>query len=71
MNSRHDLENDLRQMKQTYSNVVDANVKLSDEKTLLERDNKLLQRKVNRAIEYLREHKKYSKKELLDILQAY
>lgn len=63
------LERDLREMKTTYHNVVNANIKLSDEKTLVLRDNKMLQKKIDNAIDYIRNNDKFLRKDLLEILQ--
>lgn len=71
MKDRTQLEQDYIQMKNTYDAVVNANIKLSDEKKLLEYDKKSLQRKLNNIEEYVKTHKKYFKKDLLQMIREY
>jgi hypothetical protein len=71
MKNRTQFEEDYIQMKNTYDAVVNANIKLSDEKKLVEFDNKQLQRKLDNIEEYVKTHKKYFKKDLLKMIKDY
>lgn len=71
MKNRTQFEEDYIQMKNTYDAVVNANIKLSDEKKLLEFDNKQLQRKLDNIEAYVKTHKKYFKKDLLQMINDY
>jgi len=70
MNTRQ-MEEDYIQMKNTYDNIVNANIKLSDEKKLAEFDKKQLQRKLDNIEVYVKTHKKYFKKDLLQMIREY
>ncbi len=56
--------------------IVEANVKLQDENKLLKEDKQILQRRIERAIEYIEENdnkepwKSLNGKELLEILKG-
>lgn len=71
MKDRTKMEEDYIQMKNTYDNIVNANIKLSDEKKLAEFDKKQLQRKLDNIEEYVKTHKKYIKKDLLKMIREY
>lgn len=68
MNIR-ELEKKYSEMKYSFDNIVKANTKLSDEKTLALSENKYLSVKIDRALRYLENNKKIEKKKLLDILK--
>ena len=68
MNIR-ELETKYSEMKHSFDNIVKANTKLSDEKTLALNENKYLNVKIDRALRYLEKNAKINKKELIDILK--
>lgn len=68
MNMR-ELQTKYSEMKQSFDNIVKANTKLSDERTLVIKENKYLNNKIDRALRYLEKNDKINKKELVDILK--
>ena len=68
MNMR-ELQTKYSEMKQSFDNIVKANTKLSDERTLVLKENKYLNVKIDRALRYLEKNDKINKKELVDILK--
>lgn len=68
MNMR-ELQAKYSEMKQSFDNIVNANTKLSDERTLALKEAKYLNVKIERALRYLEKNDKINKKELVDILK--
>lgn len=68
MNMR-ELQTKYSEMKQSFDNIVKANTKLSDERTLALKESKYLSVKIDRALRYLEKNDKINKKELVDILK--
>lgn len=64
-----ELQTKYSEMKQSFDNIVKANTKLSDERTLVIKENKYLNNKIDRALRYLEKNDKINKKELVDILK--
>ena len=63
------LERKYREMKNSYFGVINANIKLQDERDLALRDVKVLQKRINLVIDCLNLNEEISKDEILEILK--
>ena len=57
LNDRRTLERELNELKKSYRDILNSNIKLSDEIRWTKEDKKRLTRRINKAIEMIEDKK--------------
>ena len=71
MIDRRTLQKELNELKSSYNQLVDANIKLSDEKKWALEDKERLQRRIDRALAYIDAEKIINNDKVLYAIEKY